>query len=136
MRFVLDNSVLVAWVMNEESTYADSVCGALVEAQAVVPSIWPLEFSNVMVMAQRRGRLTEAEMTRIRDFVLGLPIEVVTDFPPRVLTDVLGLARQHELSVYDASYLDLAMREGLALASLDKRLVDAARRCGVQLFAP
>lgn len=136
MRFVLDNSVVVAWVMDEHSAYADAVGGTLTAGRAVVPSVWPLEFSNVMLVAERRGRLTEAEVTLIRDHVLGLPIEVVGDHAPRVMTEVLAVARQHDLSVYDASYLDLAMREGLALASLDKRLVEAARQCGVPLLEP
>lgn len=107
MRFVLDNSVLAAWVLDEASDYAE-----------------------------RRGRLTAAEVARIRELVLALPIEVVTDHVPRVLTEVLALARHHGLSVYDASTLDLAMREGLPLATLDERLAEAARRCGVPLLEP
>lgn len=136
MRFVLDNSVLVAWVLDDESGYADSVGESLATGEAVVPSLWPLEFSNVLLAAERRGRLNEAEVGRIRDHVLGLPIEVSADHPQRVLTEVLALARLHDLTVYDASYLDLAMRLGLPLASLDKRLVEAARRSGVPLFDP
>ncbi len=133
MRFVLDNSVLVAWAFDEKSNYADAVGGDLAEKQAIVPAVWPLEFGNTLLVAERRRRLTEAEAARIRDNVLCLGIQVVPDHPPHVLTEVLALARQHGLTVYDASYLDLAMREGLPLATLDERLAEAARRCGVPL---
>jgi predicted nucleic acid-binding protein len=92
-----------------------------------------------------RGRLpsrllkkqpARARTARIRDHVLGLPIEVMPDQMGRIMTEVLALARQHGLTVYDASYLDLAMREGVPLASLDTGLVAAAERVGVPLFAP
>jgi predicted nucleic acid-binding protein len=136
MRFVLDNSVLVAWAFDERSDYADAVGGSLADGRALVPSVWPLEFADTLLVAERHGRLNEAEVTRIRDYVLSLRIEVVADHAPRITTEVLALARQHRLSVYDASYLDLAMREGLPLASLDQRLVEAARRCGVPLVEP
>ncbi|GMU41978.1 MAG: hypothetical protein AMXMBFR23_28440 [Chloroflexota bacterium] len=136
MRFVLDSSVLVAWALDEQSDQADAVCGSLASTRALVPSVWPLEFANALLVGERRGRLSEAEVTRIRDHVLCLPIEVVADHAPRITTEVLALARQHGLSVYDASYLDLAMREGLPLATLDQRLVEAARRCGVTLVEP
>lgn len=133
-RFVLDNSVVVAWVLDEGSAAADAIVSSLVEADAVAPSIWPLEFANAMLSAERRKRVTEAEASQARDIVAGLGIKVVADHPARVLHEVLALARQHELTVYDASYLDLAIRERLPLASLDQRLVDAARRRGVEIL--
>lgn len=136
MRFVLDNSVLIAWAFEEASDYANSVGDSLASSVARVPSIWPLEFANALLVGQRRGRLSESEAGRLRDFVLCLPIEVVRDHVPRVLKDLLALAREHGLSAYDASYLDLAMREGLPLASLDGRLIAAASRCGVSAFHP
>lgn len=136
MRFVLDNSVLVAWAFDEQSSYADAVGKSLAEKRAIVPALWPLEFGNTLLVAERRRRLTEAEAARIRDHVLSLGIEVVPDQPPRVLTEVLALARYHGLTVYDASYLDLAVREGVPLATLDERLAEAARRAGVPLVEP
>ena len=136
MRFVLDNSVLIAWAFDEHSDYADAVGGGLTGNRAVVPSLWPLEFSNTLLVAERRRRLTEAEAARIRDHVLGLPIEVMPDQAARIMTEVLALARQHGLTVYDASYLDLAMREGVPLATLDADLVAAAEGVGVPLFEP
>ena len=136
MRFVLDNSVLVAWAFDERSDYANAVGASLAENQSLVPSVWPLEFANTLLVAERRGRLTEARASQLRDHILGLGIEVAPDQPTRVLTEVLALARQHGLTAYDAAYLDLAMREGVPLATLDDRLAQAARRAGVDLVKP
>ena len=91
MRFVLDNSVLVAWLLDESAQYADAVGARLAADQAAAPSIWPLEFANVLAVAERRGRLDAAEVVRVRDLVRALPIRVVPDPPTRVLTDVLAL---------------------------------------------
>jgi predicted nucleic acid-binding protein len=132
--FVLDNSVVMAWALGEESPVADRVMDLLGEGEARVPGVWPLEFANALVAAERRKRLTEADTVRVREIVSALPIHVVPETPDRVLTAILGLARAQALSVYDASYLDLAMREGLPLATLDGRLWDAARRCSVGLL--
>jgi predicted nucleic acid-binding protein len=136
MRFVHDNSILIAWAFDEDSNYADAVGGGFAGNRAVVPSPWPLELSNTLLVAERRRRLTEAEATRIRNHVLGLPIEVMPDQRGRIMTEVLALARQHGLTVYDASNLDLAIREGVPLATLDADLVAAAEGAGVPLFAP
>lgn len=135
-RIVIDNSVVIAWVLEEGSEAANEIIGSLAEVHALAPSIWPLEFANSMLVAERRRRVTEAEAMRARDIGLGLGIEVVPDHPQRVLTEVLALARQHGLTVYDASYLDLAMREGVPLASLGADLVAAAKRVGVPRCEP
>jgi predicted nucleic acid-binding protein len=131
--FVLDNSVVMAWALGEEDPGADRVMDLLADAEAQVPGVWPLELANALVVAERRGRLTGAEAVRAREIVLALPIRVVQETPERVVTAILALARDQGLSVYDACYLDLAMREGLPLATLDVRLRDAARRCSVPL---
>jgi predicted nucleic acid-binding protein len=132
--FVLDNSVVVAWALAEETPGSERVMDALADQEARVPGIWPLEFANALLVAERRKRLTEADAVRLREMVLSLPITVVPDDPARVLSTVFALARQQDLSVYDATYLDLAMRDGVPLATLDDRLRDAARRCGVPLL--
>jgi predicted nucleic acid-binding protein len=133
--FVLDNSVVMAWGLREERTEdAHRVIRMLDQSQARVPAIWPLEFANAMLTAERRRRLTEANAAWLRESILSLPISVVTETPAHVITSVVALAREQGLSVYDASYLDLAMREGLPLATLDDRLRDAARRCSVPLL--
>ena len=132
--FVLDNSVVIAWALGEGHTGADAVMNLLVDGEARVPSVWPLEFANVLLVGERRKRLTEADAARVREMVLSLPIAVVPDDPARVLSTVFALARQQGLSVYDATYLDLAMRDGVPFATLDGNLRDAARRCSVPLL--
>jgi predicted nucleic acid-binding protein len=132
--FVLDNSVVMAWALGEDHAGADAVMDLLVDAEAVVPSVWPLEFANVLLVAERRRRISEAQAAQIQALVLALPISIVPEAPARVLSTVLALAREHGLSVYDGTYLDLAMREGVPLATLDRRLAEAAQRCGVPLL--
>lgn len=133
--FVLDNSVVMAWGLREERTEeAHIVIRLLDRYTARVPAIWPLEFANAMLCAERRKRLSVSNAAWLRESILSLPISVVTETPSHVITSTLALAREQGLSVYDASYLDLAMREGLPLATLDDRLRDAARRCSVRLL--
>ena len=132
--FVLDNSVVIAWVLGEGHAGADAVMDLLTDAEAQVPAVWPMEFGNALLAAERRRRISAADVARIRDLVLALPISVVPEVPGRVLSTVFALAREHGLSVYDATYLDLAMRNGFSLATLDTRLACAAERSGVPLF--
>ena len=133
--FVLDNSVVMAWGLREERTEdAHRVIRMLDHCKARVPAIWPLEFANAMLNAERRKRLSDANTAWLRESILSLPISVVTETPAHVITAIFVLAREQGLSVYDASYLDLAMREGLPLATLDDRLHDAAKRCSVPLI--
>lgn len=134
-RFVIDNSVVMAWCFEDEANaYADSVLESLESAEAVVPAIWPLEIGNVLLVAERRRRLGKADVARFLELISDLPITVEQETPARMLTDILSLARQFDLSTYDASYLDLAMRSGLAIATQDRSLRRAARKCGVSVF--
>jgi len=135
--FVLDNSVVMAWGLREERTdEAHRVMRMLGQAKALVPAVWPLEFADAMLVAERRKRLSEADAAWLRESILSLPISVEADTTAHVLSAVLALAREQSLSVYDASYLDLAMREGLPLATLDDRMGAAARACSVALLIP
>lgn len=132
---VLDNSVIMAWCFRDVGDgYADAVLGSLAESEALVPGIWPLEVANVLVAAERRRRLTETDSARFLALLADLPIRVIQEPPQRVTGEILALARETGLSSYDASYLDLAMREGAPLATLDDGLRKAAGRVGVQLF--
>ena len=132
--FVLDNSVVIAWALGEGHPGADAVMDLLVDGEARAPSVWPLEFANVLLVASRRKRLSESDAVRVREMVLSLPITVVPDDPARVLSTVFALAREQSLSAYDATYLDLAMRDGVPLATLDDDLRGAALRCSVPLL--
>ena len=136
-RFVVDNSVVMAWCFEDEAgEYADAVLESLADGGALVPAIWPLEVGNVLLVAERKRRLGKADVARFLELVAGLPVYVEQESPARMLTDILSLARECRLSTYDASYLDLAMRAGLPLATQDQALASAARKCGVPLFAP
>ena len=133
--FVLDASVTLAWCFDDEANvYADEVLDAMTRVTALAPSIWSLEVANVLVLARRRNRLSEARRASLIDNLRGLPVEVVTPHPARVFVSFAELALDQDLTVYDAAYLDLALREQLPLASLDRRLREAARRSGVSLL--
>ena len=97
----------------------------MADEPAVVPMLLWFELRNVLLMAERRNRLSEAETARFLNYVRELPVEM--DSAPDEIV-VLGLARTHRLSVYDAVYLELAQRRTLPLATLDEALIDAARR--------
>lgn len=99
--------------------------------EAIVPGIWPLEVANVLVVAERHGKLTSADSGRFLSLVEALPIVVEQDTVQRALTDILTIARDSELSSYDACYLELAKRKGVELATADARLADAASAAGV-----
>jgi predicted nucleic acid-binding protein len=131
--FVVDASVTMAWCFEDEATAAtDVILDRLTGEDAVVPSIWPLEIANVLLVAERRGRVSEAQASRFVELLAALPIEV-DDVAPD-LSAVLAAGRQHQLSAYDAAYLVLAERLGAPLATLDQRLVAVAEQAGVQLL--
>lgn len=136
-RFVLDNSVVMAWCFEDEaSRYADAVLESLDSGEAFVPAIWPLEVGNVLLVAEHGNRLGKAGVVRFLTLLKALPIVVEQETPERMLTEIAALARDQHLSTYDASYLDLAMRLGLPLASQDNGLRKAAKRCQVPIYAP
>ena len=136
-QFVVDNSVVMAWCFaDEENDYADFVLGSLEDNVAIVPAIWPLEIGNVLVVAERRQRLSEADSVRFLSLVKNLPISVEQETPNRMMKEILAIARYHQLSTYDASYLDLAMRMGLPIATLDKALKNAANKVKVPIYKP
>jgi len=133
-RVVLDNSIVMAWCFEDESNaLADTVLEQMETKLAIVPAIWPLEVGNVLLVAERRGRLSEADSSRFLSMLANLPIQSEIETRQRAMSDILFLAREYKLSTYDASYLDLAMREGVPLASLDKGLRRAATQCQVSL---
>lgn len=140
MSFVLDNPVAMCWLLADgkpaDVAYAEAVLDALREQQALVPSLWALEASNVIARAEAKGLLTEA---RSQAFVVLLQrLNIATDpaAAAHALGDTLHLARRHKLSAYDAAYLELALRTGLPLATLDADLEKAAQAAGVEAFAP
>ena len=114
--------------------YAVAVLDALKESQAVVPSLFSLEVANVIVKAESKVIVTEAESQRFI-FLLG-QLNIVTDkaTAAHALGDTLNIARRYKLSAYDAAYLEIALRSGLSLATLDEKLAQAAIAAGVPIF--
>lgn len=134
MTFVIDNSVVVAWLLGEGSDAAEAVIERLKGGEAHVPALWPVELANVLVVAERRGKITEAQAIRAVEIALALPIRVVDVRPDRIVRELRALAREHRLSAYDAAYLHLALSEATPLATLDGRLRDAGMAAGLTVW--
>lgn len=139
MNFVLDNSVAMRWFFGDgkpqELAYAGKVLDAMKDTIALVPVTWGLEVSNVIARAEAKGLVTEARSEAFLEMLQGVDIEVDAATFSHALSDTLQLARRYRLSAYDASYLELALREGLPLATLDEDLQKAAKKAGVKRFA-
>jgi len=132
---VIDSSVAIAWCFpDEQDTYSQSVLDALSSEQAIVPDLWHLEVANTLIVGERRKRSTQANTVTWLGFLTSLPIAVDEETKAHAFGDTLSLAREHGLSVYDAAYLELAMRRGLPLATLDDKLKTAAEAVGVPLY--
>ena len=133
--FVLDASVVLSWCFEDEtSPYADAVLESLAETVALAPAIWPLEIGNVLVVTERRSRLDNAASVRFLSLLRQLPITVEQETAGRMFGEILTLTHGQQLSTYDASYLDLAMRADLPLATQDSALRQAAVRCGAEIY--
>lgn len=129
---VLDCSVTMSWCFEDEvDSGSGSGVDVLLRHEAFVPWIWTLEVANVLLVAERRGRLASADSSRFLALLRGLPIRVDSGSVDRVWTDVLSLARQHQLSSYDAAYLELAARQGVPLLTLDQDLQRVAAEIGL-----
>jgi len=136
-RFVIDKSVIMSWCFEDEGNgYAEAVLESLETGEAFVPAIWPLDVGNVLLVAERKKRLSHASAVRFLGLLGGLPISVEQEPPDRMLKEILSLAREHELSTYNASYLDLAMRLDLPISTLDTSLLKAAGKCEVPIYEP
>jgi predicted nucleic acid-binding protein len=136
MRFVLDNSVVMRWLLNDGSderlAYAAKVLDFLTQdtVEALVPGVWSLEVANVLVKAQAKGLVSEARASAFVGLLAEMTITVDTSTAARALGDTLQLARRFKLSSYDAAYLELALREGIPLATLDADLQSAMKQVG------
>lgn len=141
-QYILDASVALSWVLvDETNAYADRVLDRFEPGEtsettvaALVPGLWPLEVANGLLVAERRGRMRQAQVERAILFLQALPISLDEATTNQALDHTLVLARQYSLAVYDAAYLELALRQGLPLATTDARLAGAARTCGVVLY--
>lgn len=128
MPLVVDASVMLAQPLGQPNDIAALTRARLQNDQAYVPALWWFETRNVLIISERRGSISEADMARtLRDWS---QLDVMTDRSPDEAV-VLALARRHRLTVYHAASLELALRERVALATLDTSLAEAARREGV-----
>lgn len=137
LNVVIDNSIIMAWSLDDEpSSYARLLLERMENGTAIQPSIWPLELGNALIVAERRDRIAREHTDRFLDRLSKLSIEIQFEPMGRLLGEIVSLARKHQLSTYDASYLDLALRRQLPIATQDKALMRAAADCGVALFQP
>lgn len=133
--FVLDCSVAISWILPDEySDYAQNVFDLLDEQQAVVPSIWYLEIANVLIVSERRGRMTQEQTAQALLLLESLNIVMDEQTEQRAFNTTLTLGREQGLASYDAAYLELAIRLDIPLATSDEKLIAAANRCGVILI--
>ena len=137
MEGVLDCSLALAWALPDETSSRAEKFLAHLSPQSVlwVPALWWYEISNALTMAERRHRLAESESRRIVELYSTLPIKTDAELSLHVVQRLQALAREHSLSAYDAAYLELAERRNVGLATLDRRLVTAARKTGVKILS-
>lgn len=130
----LDCSAALALFLDDETPdLAGALLDALPEHEFWIPALWRSEFANALLVAQRKRRLVPAAARRILAQAERLPLRI--DGEPPSLTRLFEIASMNELTAYDASYLELAQRRSLQLATLDKALARAAQRAGIGLFA-
>ncbi|UYM18070.1 type II toxin-antitoxin system VapC family toxin [Endozoicomonas euniceicola] len=138
--FVLDNSVTMRWVSEtqkvQDQEYAERVLKSLIESDALVPNLWHLEVVNISLGMERRGELSTADTEGFIAQLENLPIYVDALTSNEAFGRIATLARSYKLSSYDAAYLELAIRESIPLATLDKDLGKAARKAGVDTYFP
>ena len=135
---VLDNSVAMRWLLaspkKSDQAYAEAVLQSLVETEALVPHLWHLEATNVLIGAEKRGDLKTGEVERFITQLEALPIQIDPLTSHQAFSRTLSLSRAYNLSSYDTAYLELAIRAGLPLATLDGGLRKAAQRSDVLLY--
>ncbi|MHC1725179.1 MAG: type II toxin-antitoxin system VapC family toxin [Syntrophobacteraceae bacterium] len=133
-RFVLDCSISASWFLLDESNdAAQAVLERLREEEAVVPALWIVEMANVLVIAERKNRISPADAARTLEVIADLPI-IVEPADLGTMKGCCTIAIKYSLSSYDACYLEIAQRLGLPLASLDLKLITAAGKSGIPLL--
>jgi len=132
---VIDASVALAWCFPDEaSDYADSVLLAVENQTVFVPAIWAVEIANALLVGERRKRIRQSEVRSFIDLIKDL--RVIEDGQPfaDTVSNVLPLAREYDLSAYDAAYLDVAVRHEIPLATFDRALQRACILAGIKIF--
>ncbi|WP_040848488.1 type II toxin-antitoxin system VapC family toxin [Nitrospirillum viridazoti] len=134
---VIDSSAALAWILpGEASPAAQVLLERIIQDGALAPPLWRIEVANVLAMAERRNRISASDRQNALQQLARLPIAFDEDGNARLWDAVSNLALRHGLSVYDAIYLELALRSGLPLATLDNALRQAAASSNVPLILP
>jgi len=133
--FILDASATLPWCFADEATAATNAMLARLRTsdEAIVPAHWPAEVANVLLIAVRRQRISSDDALAFLEDLEGLPIRLDPSSKSLFREKVLPVAQKYSLTVYDAAYLELAIRERLPLATLDDDLRRAARASGISL---
>jgi predicted nucleic acid-binding protein len=130
--YVVDASIALTWCFEDEVTTETEAIGTRVDAEgAVVPGLWRLEVGNALLLAERRRRIDRHGVEERLALLSALPISIDAETDPRAWNDTILLARAERLTLYDATYLELAIRIDATLATLDRALKRAARHVGV-----
>jgi predicted nucleic acid-binding protein len=133
---VVDSSVALSWCFDDEASPAtEAVLDRVRQDGGMVPGLWHLELANVLLWAERRGRTILGGISARLEYLARLPITTDGETSGRAWRETLALARAEGLTTYDASYLELAVRRGLPLASKDAALLGAAKRIGVTVVS-
>jgi len=131
--FVLDCSLTMSWLFEDECTPAsDEVLNKLKGSVAAVPTIWPLEVANVLLVSQKRNRISPSKALSFVNALTALPIVIDQSTSERAMHSIFTLAEKLHITIYDAAYLELALREKIPLLSLDRALIKAAHASGLQ----
>jgi predicted nucleic acid-binding protein len=136
MNLVIDGSTALGFLLaDEEPESATRVLDAIENGvPTIVPAHWCVEVANGLIMAERRKRVSQAEASEALNLVAALPVVTDEQTAQRAFSDTAALARQYGLTIYDAAYLELAMRRGASLATTDGALAKAAKAAGVPIF--
>jgi predicted nucleic acid-binding protein len=127
---------LLASHKKADQDYAENVLKSLFSTTAFVPNLWHLEASNVLLSAKKRKEINAGEIEQFISQLENLPIYTDSQTAQKAFTRTLGLADSYNLSSYDASYLELAIREGLPVATLDKNLKKAVLKADLEIYSP
>ncbi len=132
---VVDSSIALTWCFEDEaSAETDRLFERVRDDGAIVPALWHLELSNVLLRAEKRGRISRADAATRLGLIADLPISVDQETTARAWRETLSLAREEKLTTYEAAYLELALRRGLPLMTRDGELAGAAKRLGIAVF--
>lgn len=134
--FVVDCTLAMAWLFHDEARPKTTAwLRRLASATALVPAWWFIEITSVLALAERKGRIAQAQSDAFIADLGKLGIERANEAPDRAFSNLLPLCRTHKLTSYQAIYLDLAIRRNLALATLDDDLQKAAKKLGVRVLS-